>query len=108
MEHRGIAREGDAECTDNDCRCHDPAQNAALAANTPGANRVWLATKGTEKALRLAEADGWEVHEVARAPTYRPNSLENIHRDMDLLQQIHRDSLQDELSAPDSAGDKQT
>lgn len=56
-------------------------------------HRVWIAMKGNEQSLRLAESDGWEVHEVAKAPACRPNSLENIHRDMDLLQQIHRDSL---------------
>lgn len=26
-QHRGIAREGYTECTDDDCWCHDPAQN---------------------------------------------------------------------------------
>ena len=47
--------------------------------------------KGNERSLRLAEADGWEVHEVAKAPA--TNSPEDIRQSMDLLQQIHRDSL---------------
>lgn len=55
--------------------------------------RVWIASKGNEKALRLAESDGWEVHEVAKAPSCRPNSPEDIRQSMELLQQIHRDSL---------------
>lgn len=54
-------------------------------------HRVWIAMKGNEESLRLAEADGWEVHEVAKAPACRPNSPEDIRQSMDLLQHIHRD-----------------
>lgn len=55
-------------------------------------SRVWIASKGTEKALTLYEADGWEVHEVVKAPVCRPNSPEDIRQSMDLLQQIHREA----------------
>lgn len=55
-------------------------------------SRVWIASKGTEKALTLSEADGWEVHEVVKAPVCSPNSPEDIRQSMDLLQQIHREA----------------
>lgn len=54
--------------------------------------------KGNEESLRLAEADGWEVHEVAKAPVCLPNSPEDIRQSMDLLQQIHREAHADEPS----------
>lgn len=55
-------------------------------------SRVWIASKGNEKALTLLEADGWEVHEVVKAPVCSPNSPEDIRQSMDLLQQIHREA----------------
>jgi len=56
-------------------------------------DRVWLAWNEKDgKSLRLTEADGWVVHEVAKAQVYRPNSPEDIKQSMDLLQQIHRES----------------
>lgn len=42
--------------------------------------------------MYLREADGWEVHEVAKAPLYRPNSPEDIKQSMDLLQRIATES----------------
>jgi hypothetical protein len=67
-----------------DSGAHEPSEQRTT--------RIWIALKGNEKALTLSEADGWEVHEVVKAPVYRANSPEDIKQSMDLLQQIHQES----------------
>jgi len=81
--HRGIAREGYTECTDNDCWCHDPAQNPAHYAHIrPSSNeRLQRYDYSVEDCTYRAVTDGTMVRfeDVAKLLRALTNAVRNVN-----------------------------
>jgi hypothetical protein len=63
IEHRGISRDG-ITCTDDDCKCHDPAQNPLHPENTkPPVSRI-------DQLRATGPLGEWAADEIERLKEY--------------------------------------